>query len=99
MIMPYTLSVSRLIALKQHDSVTSIGVFHSQRDGFCGFLDPCRNPNRQIIEVLKMRIGYNEDVPSILRPLTQCNESCNAIVLIHDIGPLHVVMLVLDAAY
>lgn len=70
MIMPGPLFSRWFVALEKHNPITQIDLFHRERNCLGGFLNLCRNPYWQIIDVLKVLIGYDDNVSDIVWPFS-----------------------------
>ena len=99
MIMPGPLFSSRLIALEKHNPITRIDIFHRKRNCFSSLLNLYRYRDRQIIDVLKMLIGYDENMSNIVWPLSYSDEGSDLVILVNEIGLLYRVMLILNALH
>ena len=99
MIVPGPLFSSRFIPLEERDAIACIDLFHRQRNRFGGSLDLCRDLYRQVIDVLKVFIGYGENVSSIVWPLSDSDEGSDQVILVNEISLLYRVMLILNALH
>lgn len=99
MIMPGPLFARRFIALDEHNPITGIDIFHRKSYGLGSSLNLCRNRNWQIIDVLKMLIGYDENMTDIVRPLSYADEGSDLVILVNKIRSLDRVVLVLNTLH
>lgn len=84
-IVPHILISSRFIVLPRRDSLTLIDVLEGKSDFFGNILNVMSIQWRQVIEILEMLIGNNEDMPFIVGPPPRGDKSCYRAILIHQI--------------
>jgi len=75
MIVPDILIASGFIVLACGDAVAVIHLFEGQGNGLREILDPMSMGSREIVEILKVFIGDNQDMPFIVWPPQRSNKS------------------------
>ena len=99
MIVPGPLSARRFITLDEHNPITGIDILHHKSHSLGGSLNLCRNRYWQIIDVLEMLIGHDENMANIVRPLLYADEGSDLVILENEIRLLDRVMLILNTLH
>lgn len=98
MIMPNVLVACRFIVLSCGDSIAMIRRFHRQGDLLRRSVNLCGEMNRQIINVLVVVIGDDDDVTLIVCPLMGTDHRRDRFGAIDNVAVRRVNMAILDLA-
>ena len=86
MIMPYILISSRLIVLASGYAVARINRFQRQGHPSSNSVNVNGIVDGQVVDILKMLIGHNDDVTMIVRPLMRTNKGGDDRVVVDNVA-------------
>ena len=95
--MPDILASSRLIVLAGGYSLTGVGCLHGQSNSPTHFVNFSSKLKWQIVDVLEVLIGNDNNMALIVRPLVRADEGSNCRIPINSIRFNGVNMFVLHA--